>query len=44
MQVIFAIGNTYEQVENPNYSRSEPTKLNQHRWTMFVELPNRQDI
>ena len=38
--ISFFIGNTYEEVSNPKPSRSDPTKLNKHRWTMFVCMPN----
>jgi hypothetical protein len=31
-----AIGNTYEKVLNPQPARSDPNKLNEHRWTMYV--------
>jgi transcription initiation factor IIF auxiliary subunit len=33
------IGNTYELIENPRPSRDK-SKVNKHRWSMFVQVNN----
>ena len=38
--ILFSIGNTHEDVKNPQPSNSNKTVKNSHRWTMYVTMAN----